>query len=392
MNRFDADPASPDTARLCSGGPRPGLVFIRGTGRCGSKSLVNQLGRHPDLRQVPVNEVLPEELIDWTEARIRPLGRPGALDAATIEACRAYFEGFCRALVRSGGIIVHKSTMRAHRLGDLLRYWPQARMIYLVRHPIPTVESLINSNIHSFAGGQGFKATVANSLLRWHNDILAYMRSSAFGHPRVMQVRFEDFVADPPGTLERIYAFVGVRSIAYESASRIEQYDRRFVLDERERRWIMESTRTVCERLGYGSRDDLLAVPESYRDLVTGYPDRRLRSAPPALDGVDLVKLALIEASRRGYRRAGLFGAGYMARLTCPHLRDLPIEVAGLLDENPMLARQQQDGFTVYPPQEAPGLGIEAVIPLTFTHQALLTKRWQELFDGRIPVVPLWNE
>ncbi|MGQ9650022.1 MAG: hypothetical protein ACUVXJ_07915 [Phycisphaerae bacterium] len=90
---------------------------------------MNQLGRHPSLRQVPVNEVLPEELIDWTESRIRPLGRPGMLDHATVAACRGYFAGFCHSLTKPGGTIVQKSTMRAHRLGDLLKYWPEARMI-----------------------------------------------------------------------------------------------------------------------------------------------------------------------------------------------------------------------------------------------------------------------
>jgi hypothetical protein len=73
------------SARPRSDALSDGLVFLRGTGRCGTKSLINQLGRHPDLGQVPVNEVLPEELIDWTETRIRPLARPGVLDEAAIQ-------------------------------------------------------------------------------------------------------------------------------------------------------------------------------------------------------------------------------------------------------------------------------------------------------------------
>ncbi|NLE58678.1 MAG: sulfotransferase [Planctomycetes bacterium] len=369
-----------------------GLVFIRGTGRCGTKSLVNQLGRHPNVRQVPVNEVLPEELLDWAECRIRPLGRQGLPDGAIVAVCRGAFAGFCRSLTTPGGMIIQKSTMRAHRLGDLLTYWPEARLIYLVRHPVPTVESLINSNIHLFKGGQGFKATVANSLLRWYNDLLAYLRSAAFGDPRVLQVRFEDFVADPPGVMDRLHGFIGVRCIPYEPASRIEQYERRFVLDERERRWILDSTRAVCDRLGYGPSENLSTVPDKCKGLLSDYPDRRLRAVPPSLDGVELVKLALSEAACRGYTRVGLFGAGYMARLTCPHLSDLPVEVAGLLDENPMLAGQRQDGFTVHSLDAAADLGIQAVIPLTMTHQELLIRRWQRMFGSRIPVVPLWDE
>lgn len=368
-------------------------VFLRGTGRCGTKSLVSQLGRHPDLRQVPFNEVLPEELIDWSELCLTPVLRqaPNAKDLL-MAACRAYFSSFCEGLTEPGGVIVQKSTMRAHRLSDLLRYWPQARMIYLVRHPIGTVESLINSDIHVFKSGLGFKATVANSLLRWANDILAYLRSAAADNPRVLRVRFEDFITDPPQTMDRIYAHIGVRSIPYVAASKPERYDQRFVLNEQERRWIMESTRHLCEGLGYAFTESLLEVPAERRAALGMHSDRRLRSTPPSLDGVELVELALRNARRQGYARVGLFGAGYMARLTCPHLRDLPVEVVGLLDENPMLARRRQDGFTVYPLTEAPRLGIEAVIPLTLTHQETLAAKWRQLFGNRIPVVPLWNE
>ncbi|MGQ9650021.1 MAG: sulfotransferase [Phycisphaerae bacterium] len=261
-----------------------------------------------------------------------------------------------------------------------------------MRHPIPVVESLINSNIHLYRDGQGFQATVANSLLRWYNDILAYLRSAAFGNPRVFQIHFEDFVAQPREVLDRLHAFIGVRCIPYESASRVEQYERRFVLDENERRWIFDSTRSVRQRLGCATNESLLTVPNKYRGLLSDYPDRRLRSIPPSLDGIELVKLALSEAARRGYSRIALFGAGYMARLTCPHLSDLPVKVTALLDENPMLARRQQDGFTVYSPDEAVRLGVQAVIPLTMTHQALLIRRWRQVFGNRIPVIPLWNE
>jgi len=57
-----------------------------------------------------------------------------------------------------------------------------------------------------------------------------------------------------------------------------------------------------------------------------------------------------------------------------------------------MLAGQRQDGFTVHSLDAAADLGIQAVIPLTMTHQELLIRRWQRMFGSRIPVVPLWDE
>ena len=47
------------------------IIFVRGTGRCGSKTLAHQLGLHPSIAKVPVNQCLPEDLIDWTDSHVR---------------------------------------------------------------------------------------------------------------------------------------------------------------------------------------------------------------------------------------------------------------------------------------------------------------------------------
>jgi len=370
------------------------IVFIRGTGRCSSKTLVNQLGLHPALSQVPVNEVLPEDLLDWTEYQVSGYWQNIPAEAAE-SACRAYFSAFCRTMTSSQGIIVQKSTMRAHRLSTLLKCWPHAKMIYLVRHPIPTVESLINSNIYLYPNGQGFQSTVANSLLRWYNDILAYIRSEAFGNPRVLQVHFEGLIGDPNKTLERIYRFIGVDPILYNpdvSQSESHRYTRRFVLNESERRWIIESTREVVQQLGYHPDDWPPEVPSKYSQMLTDYPDRRLRAIPPALDGVELIQATLTEAANQGYCKIGLIGAGYLTRLICPYLQDMPVEIKYIFDENPALVGKQLAGFSIERPEKAIELGIQAIIPVTLVHQQLMMQRWQRLFGDKITFLPLWNE
>lgn len=368
------------------------VVFVRGTGRCGSKNLVLHLGQHPDLAHVPVNQVLPEELIDWTRWRLQTYF-PAVTDEVAATACRAYFSAYGRALAGERGILLQKSTVNAHHLGTLLEYWPAAKIVYLVRHPLGVVEALLNADIHEYRGRfGGYQAGVADSLLRWYNEILGYLRSPAFDHPRVLQVRFETLIRDPRQTVREICRFLDISEVALPPFGEPERFDKPFVLNENERRWIIESTIDIVEKLGYNAGDWTAAAPRETAPLVESYSERRLRAIPPALDAVELARLALTEVSDRGCRRAAFFGAGYFARLVCPHLRDLPVEVVCIFDENPTLTNCQIGAFPIQTPDAAAKLGVEAVVPTTFVHQAKLIRRCRQLFDDHIQIVPLWNE
>ena len=371
------------------------VVFVRGTGRCGSKNLVTHLGQHPELAHVPVKQIMPEELIDWSRERLQTSDRR-ITDKAVAAACRAYFSAYGRALAGRDGILLQKSTRNAHHLSTLLEYWPEARIIYLVRHPLGVVEALINAAIHdsehNYGPDYGYQAGVVDSLMQWHTELSEYLRSSAFGHPRLLQVHFEELVGDPRGTVAGICRFVGIRDAALPPYGGPEVYDDPFVLNEAERRWVIESTRDIVERLGYTAGDWSAAVPLESEPFLELHPQRRLRSVPPALDVVELTRMALTEAANLGYRRVGLFGAGYFAHRVCPHLNDPPVEVACVFDENPALAHSKIGAFPVRRPDAASEVGVEAVIPTTFVHQDKLVRRWRQLYGDDIPILRLWNE
>ncbi|MCK4626176.1 MAG: sulfotransferase [Phycisphaerae bacterium] len=367
------------------------VIFIRGTGRCGSKNLVTMLGGHPELAHVPVNQILPEELIDWSRLRLQA-SDSRISDQAVAAACRAYFSAYGRALADKRGILLQKSTRNAHHLRTLLEYWPEAKIIYLVRHPLGVVEALINADIHNYRGQYGYQAGVADSLLQWYNEVSEYLRSDAHGHPRVLQVQFESLVRDPSRIAGEICRFAGLEQALLPPYGSPERFDSPFVLNETERRWIIESTREVVGKLGYDAGSWTPAVPAGGEALLDCYPDRRLRAQPPALDGVVLARMALARAGRLGHGRVGLFGAGYFARLVCPHLTDLPVEVPCIFDENPMLANSRIGAFPIRSPEASSSVGIEAVVPITFVHQAKLIERCHRLFGPDVLVVPLWNE
>ncbi len=369
------------------------VVFIRGTGRCGSKNLVSHLGQHPGLAHIPVNQVLPEELIDWSVERLQASDhRIG--DQAIADACRAYFAAYGRAMAGDDGILLQKSTRNAHHLSTLLEYWPEAKIVYLVRHPFGVVEAFINGAAHDRSDGPadyGYSAGVADSLLQWYTEIREYLESPAYGHPRLMQVQFERLIADPVGTVSQVLDFLALDQIELPPYGGPELYDDAFVLNEQERTWILQETTEVLARLGYDPSQWNAGVPNESVQLLDNWPECRLRGRPASLDVAELAVNAIEQAADLDYQRIGLFGAGYLTRRACGRLVDQPSQPVCIFDEDPTLHGMKISGYPVCSPQRAAELGVEAVVAMTFVHQEKLINRWREM-QPSVPILPLWNE
>lgn len=370
------------------------VLFIRGTGRCGSKNLVTRLGHHPELAHVPVNQIVPEELIDWSVRRLQA-SDPRISDESVKSACRAYFAAYGRASAGREGILLQKSTRHAHHLTTLLEYWPEARIVYLVRHPFGVVEAFINAAAHDRSDAMpdyGYRASVVDSLLQWYAEIREYVDSSAFGHPRLLQIQFERLIAAPDETCRQICRFIGVAETPLPQYGGPEVYQEPFVLNEAERGWIIDSTADILRQLGYNPSEWSSDVPAEGRPFLDLYAECHMHSAPPTLDAGELTSMALVEASRRGCRRAGLFGAGYFTRRACPRLRKVPIEVVGIFDENPALHGSTIAGLPVRAPEDAGDLEVDVIIPMTFVYQEKMVRRWRALYGSAASIVPLWND
>lgn len=367
------------------------IIFVRGTGRCGSKTLANQLGLHPSIAQVPVNQCLPEDLIDWTDSHVRNRC-PEMTDEALGAACRAYFQAYCSCLISKPGIILHKSTMNVHRMMTLLELWPESKIIYVVRHPILVVPAYISADIVHYKGAHGYDATVVNSMLRWANDVLAYTRSPVFGHKRVLHVRFEDMISNTNEFFQEIYRFLDVDDSFTHTLPGPVDYDDEFVLNEDERKWIINSSEPILSQLGYNSNEYSLDVPDHILDRTELYPQRRLSAPPPTNDAVQMLRQTIEKVAKQGHQHIGLFGAGYLSHLIAPVINDLCEEIVCFLDENPSLVGTNLGGYPIYHPRQATDLGLEVVIPITLVHQQKLVDRWQCLYEDRIPIIELWHE
>lgn len=368
----------------------PKIAFVRGTGRCGSKTLANQLGLHPQINKIPANECLPEELMDFNDHHVRARC-VNATDESLVSACCAYFDAYCSSSVQGNGLALHKSTMNAHRLASLLSYWPEAKIIYIVRHPIGVVEALIRADINQYKGAHG-RATVANSLLRWANDVLTYLRSPAFNNPNLLQVKFEEMISDTDEFFKRIYRFLEIDHSFTHNLPKPDKHDDTFRLSDNEKRWIIDSTSEILRKLGYESDEDSVDSCAEVDGFAMTHPDRRLTAKPPAIDGVQLLRIALDNAAENGVKRVGLFGAGYLSRLISPYLSNMPVEIVCFLDENPSLVGSKLSGIPIIHPNQAAMLDVEAVIPMTMIHQQALIEKWQRMFEDRIPILELWPE
>jgi hypothetical protein len=107
-----------------------------------------------------------------------------------------------RELAGSGKPHIVEKTPNNVFIADQLREcWPEARFVFLLRHPAAIARSRLT------ALGQKADAERNVELIRRYCDALEAARRSHPGHT----VRYEDLVADPGGRLREICDFLGVR-------------------------------------------------------------------------------------------------------------------------------------------------------------------------------------
>ncbi|MFC4621198.1 glycosyltransferase [Comamonas nitrativorans] len=103
----------------------------------------------------------------------------------------------------SGSRFVEKTPDHAVRLDIILRWYPRARVVNIVRHP----EKAIISRRQNFAGEDDWP--IQDHALRWQASVAVIDKYR--DDKRFMSVRLEDLVADETAVLAKICAFVGIQ-------------------------------------------------------------------------------------------------------------------------------------------------------------------------------------
>jgi hypothetical protein len=179
-----------------------------------------------------------------------------------------YEDALRRHLFASGGgrTLLNKNALFAPRLRSIFERFPDARFIYVIRHPYDTLPSFLNlfhdkwrthsPEIAKDSPEAHAIARLAVAYLRYGLDCRKFIPAD-----RLIVVRYDDLVADPHATVERIYSLLGVPlDDAFAARLREATRDQRsFVSEHRysleefglSREAIFEELKEVFEEFGF---------------------------------------------------------------------------------------------------------------------------------------------
>lgn len=213
-------------------------VFVLGCGRGGTTLMQVLLTRHPAFAGGPETAIFTRTVNAERLAEKWPRSVPQIRQMMDESPdIVAFASDLLNDLAKSEGKPrwAEKTPTHVRRLAWLLRRFPEARLIHMIRDGRDVVCSLRHHPRRTIVKGKMVELDTNNpvdaSTRRWVGDTSAGL---AFrGHPRVMEVRYEDLVSDSEATLRRVCDFLN-EPFAPEMLSAPAQ-----AVDEREtsRRW-----------------------------------------------------------------------------------------------------------------------------------------------------------
>jgi len=157
----------------------PSPIFVAGCGHSGTSLLVRVLGAHSRLCAVPFES---QFALKWPEL---------------CEASCGFFAR-CDTLTRGVGKArwVEKTPRHIYRVGEILRYFPEGKVVLMLRDG-RDVACSIRDRYGSLEAG----------VARWMEDNRA--GQAFWNHPNVRVVRYEALVEDFERTLRDVFDFIG---------------------------------------------------------------------------------------------------------------------------------------------------------------------------------------
>jgi hypothetical protein len=253
-------------------------IFVLGCGRSGTTLLRGMLERHPRLWGGPesgifVRPVDPRALAEkflWNPERALRI-------ASETDSAVSFAERFFGEQAKEAGKDrwVEKTPKHVVCLGYLLGAFPNGRFIHVIRDGRDVACSLRNHPKAAFRDGKIIPLNTNNPISkcidRWVDDTAAGL--SYRGHPRVLEVRYEDLVGDPERTIRAVCSFVG------------EEYDAACVSGDNDAKSIEARMRTPNNMSSYGKVGDA-SVGRWRRDLSSAELETCLRKGGPLLEAL----------------------------------------------------------------------------------------------------------
>jgi len=178
----------------------PNFLVI-GAAKCGTTTLCDLLSRHPDVYVHPR-----KELDFFCDDRRYARG---------LEWYAGRFAGAAgQKAVGEGSPNYSKLARHPHAAERIARDLPDAKLIYIVRHPLRRMESAwLHARRSGHRSSRSFTRTVRRQASyvdtsHYERQLDAYRRH--FPDERILVLFLDDLESDPQGTLERCFRFLGV--------------------------------------------------------------------------------------------------------------------------------------------------------------------------------------
>jgi hypothetical protein len=113
-----------------------------------------------------------------------------------------------------------------HRLKDMFDTYPDATVVWLHRDPVQVAASstmMMSDIMEGIVGKIDLKQEARMNLDRVRASIANTMSNPLVNDPRILHVRYKDFVADPIGTIRKYYQFAG-RDLSNEGELAMREY------------------------------------------------------------------------------------------------------------------------------------------------------------------------
>ncbi len=190
---------------------RPDPVFVVGFPRSGTTLLEQLLDAHPLLRSMDEQPFLQLAISDIQASGATYPEQLAPLTPAQVTAVRAaYWARVATKVALPDGVrLVDKNPLNMLRLPAIRRLFPDARIILVVRHPCDVLLSCFMQN---------FRAPEFAMLCRSLDSLVTgyckafdfWCAQQAILQARVMELRYESFVQDVPGTARALTDFIGL--------------------------------------------------------------------------------------------------------------------------------------------------------------------------------------
>jgi hypothetical protein len=135
-------------------------------------------------------------------------------------------------------LLLEKSALIAGRLNSIAQFFPDMRIVHLIRHPYQSVPSLINMFViplrrlaPQIKRDSRAISKIIKMIFEYYNCLLDFKKK--FPREQFIEVRYEDLVADPQKTITFIYQKLNIE-LSKELESALE-YERKKALHYKSR-------------------------------------------------------------------------------------------------------------------------------------------------------------